>query len=114
MLDFKELCTAYFEGYIQAKLADFLLHGKVLSSDLDKVKEMAVKCMEEYISRLKLTDIQKEQMKQNRKQWAELALEGIKQRLRESGKMIELAKNTMKLSIVSSIYGVASLLYEWV
>ena len=46
------------------------MHGKVLSSDLDKVKDMAVKCMEEYISRQNLSEKEQEKMKENHKQWA--------------------------------------------
>ena len=36
-----------------------LLQGKVLSSDLDKVKEIAVECMNDYIPLLNLTDADK-------------------------------------------------------
>lgn len=88
MLEIKDLGIAYITGYVQVKVTECLLYGKVLSSDLDKVKESAVKCMEEYISQLNLTDMDKEQMKQKHKQWAEMALKGIKQRLCESGKII--------------------------
>ena len=50
MLGVKDLCIAYLEGYIQCKVAEYLLHDKVLSSDLDMIKEKAVKCMEQYKS----------------------------------------------------------------
>lgn len=40
MLEVKDLCTAYLEGYIQCKVAEYLLHDKVLSSELDIIKEM--------------------------------------------------------------------------
>ena len=43
--------------------------------------------MKDYISQLNLTDKEKEELKQNREQWADLALKGIKQRLKESGKI---------------------------
>ena len=45
MLEIKDLCFAYLDGYIHAKVTEDLLQGKVLSSDLDKVKEIAVECM---------------------------------------------------------------------
>lgn len=64
-----------------------MVRGKVLSSDLDKVKEMAVKCMEEYISCQNLGDKEKEEMKENHKQWADMTLKGIKKRLHDSDKM---------------------------
>ena len=59
----------------------------MLSSDLDKVKKIAVECMKDYISQLNLNDKEKEKLKQNRELWADLALKGIKQRLNESGKI---------------------------
>lgn len=89
MLEVQDLCRAYLEGYIQAKVTEFLIHGKVLSSDLDKVKDMAVKCMEEYISHQNLSDKEKEEMKENHKQWAYMTLKGIKNRLHDSDKIKE-------------------------
>lgn len=87
MLEVQDLCRAYIEGYIQAKMTEYLIRGKVLSSDLDKVKEMAVKCMEEYIARQNLSDKEKEEMKENHKQWSDVTLKGIKKRLHDSDKM---------------------------
>ena len=87
MLGVKDLCIAYLEGYIQCKVTEYLLHDKILSSELDKIKEMAVKCMELYISQQKISEADKEKMKQNHKLWAEMVLLGIKQRLHECGKM---------------------------
>ena len=89
MLDVQDLCRAYLEGYIQAKVTECLIHGKVLSSDLDKVKDMAVKCMEEYISHQNLSYKEKEEMKENHKQWADMTLKGIKNRLHDSDKLKE-------------------------
>lgn len=88
MLEVKDLCKAYLEGYIQAEVTEALILGKVLSSDLDKVKEMAVKCMEEYVSHQNLSDEEKEEMTVNHKQWAEVTLKGIKQRLHDSNKIL--------------------------
>ena len=87
MLEVKDLCTAYLEGYIQCKVSEYLLHDKVLSSELDVIKEMAVKYMEQYISQQKISEANKEDMKQNHKQWAEKVLQGVKQRLHECGKI---------------------------
>ena len=50
-----------------------MLQGKVLSSDLDKVKKIAVECMKDYISLLNLTYKEKEELKQYHEQWADLA-----------------------------------------
>ena len=83
----KDIAFAYLEGYIHAKVTGHLLQGKVLSSDLDKVKKIAVECMKDYISQLNLSEKEKEELKQNREHWADLALKGVKQRLYESGKI---------------------------
>ena len=48
---------------------------------------MAVKYMEQYISQQKISEADKEKMKQNHKQWAEKVLQGVKQRLHECGKI---------------------------
>lgn len=87
MLEIRDLAFAYLDGYIHAKVTEHLLQGKVLSSDLDKIKETAVESMKDYISQLNLTDKEKEELKQNRELWADLALKGIKQRLNETGKI---------------------------
>lgn len=87
MLEVKDLCTAYLEGYSQCKVAEYLLHDKVLSSELDIIKEIAVKCMEQYISQQEISEADKEKIKQNHKQWAEMVLQGTKQRLHECGKI---------------------------
>lgn len=87
MLEIRDLAFAYLDGYIHTKVTEHLLQGKVLSSDLDKIKETAVECMKDYISQLNLTDKEKEELKQNCEQWAGLALKGIKQRLNETGKI---------------------------
>ena len=81
MLQIKDIAFTYLEGYIHAKVTEHF------SSDLDKVKKIAVECMKDYISQLNLTDKEKEELKQNRELWADLALKGIKQRLNESGKI---------------------------
>ena len=67
----------------------------VASSDLDEIKEKAVECMEEYISQQDLSDEDKEKMKENHKQWADMILKGIKQRLYDCGKI----ENDLQLNI---------------
>lgn len=95
MLDVRDLCVAYLEGYMRANVAEFMISGKMLSSDLDRIKETAVKCMEEYISQQNLSDEDKEKIKENHKQWADMTLKGIKQRLYECGKI----ENNLQLNI---------------
>ena len=66
-----------------------MIHGKIKGSVLDSIKKTAMKCMEDYVEQLNLSDSDKEEMKRNHEQWADLALEGVKERLRESGKLKE-------------------------
>ena len=51
------------------------------------IKEKAVKCMEQYISQQEISEADKEKMKQHHTQWAEMVLQGVKQRLHECGKI---------------------------
>lgn len=88
-LEIKDLCFAYLDAYLYAKQTEWLIHGKIQGVILNKEKETAVKCMEDYVEQLNLSETDKEEMKHNHKQWADLALKGVKERLRESGKIEE-------------------------
>ena len=46
-----------------------------------------MKYMEEYVSHMRLSEEEKEEIKENHKQWADATLKGIKQRLHDSGKI---------------------------
>lgn len=87
MTELEKMCLAYLEGYICAMVTNDLLPSEVLEFDFDNIKELAVKCMEEYFSHQNLSDKDKEELKRNHKQWADMALKGLKQRLRECGKI---------------------------
>ena len=65
MLAIKDTALFYFDGYIHAKVTEHLFQGKVLSSDFDKVKKIAVECMKDYISQLNLTDKEKDELQRN-------------------------------------------------
>lgn len=85
----KDICTAYLEGYFYAKIIEHLITGKIQSSDLDALKELAVKSMKDYIERSGFSYDVKEEMKKNYEHWADITLHGIKQRLREGEKLYE-------------------------
>ena len=89
MMDVKDLCLAYLNAYFFAKQTEWFICGKILGAALDKVKETAVKCMEDYVEQLSFSVSDREKIKRNHKLWADLALEGVKDRLRESGKIEE-------------------------
>lgn len=44
----KDMC-AYFYGYKYCSITEHLITSKIQSSDLDKLKKTAVKCMKDYI-----------------------------------------------------------------
>lgn len=47
MIEAKDICTAYLEGYFYAKITEQIITGKIHSSDLDALKELAVKSMKD-------------------------------------------------------------------
>ncbi len=89
MLEVKDICQAFFEGYIHTKATELLLKGKILSSQLDELKETAIECMKSYIERQEISDFEKQEFKNNYRQWAESFMIGIKVRLKSCGKLRE-------------------------
>lgn len=89
MIEAKDICTAYLEGYFYAKITEHLITGRIQSSDLDALKESAVKSMKDYIERSGFSYGVKESMKKNYEHWTDMTLHEIKQRLRESDKLFE-------------------------
>ena len=81
------ICAAYLEGYFFAKITEQLITSKIQSQDLDKLKKTAVECMKDYIEHSQFSNEEKEDLKNNYEHWADVTLEGIKQRLRDSGKI---------------------------
>lgn len=89
MKKLEDICVAYLEGYFYAKITEQLITGRIQSSDLDKLKKTAVECMKDYIEHSYYSTEEKEEMKKNYEHWADVTLEGIKQRLRDSNKLHE-------------------------
>lgn len=88
-IELQDICIAYLEGYFYAMITEHLITGKIHSSDLDALKELAVKSMKDYIERSGFSYGVKESMKKNYEHWAEITLHGIKQRLRDCQKLYE-------------------------
>lgn len=84
----KDIC-AYFYGYKYCSITEQLITSKIHSSDLDKLKKTAVECMKDYIEHSQFSNEEKEEQKKNYERWADVTLEGIKQRLRDSDKLHE-------------------------
>lgn len=87
MKKLEDICAAYLEGYFFAKITEQLITSKIQSQDLDKLKKTAVECMKDYIEHSQFSNEEKEDLKNNYEHWADVTLEGIKQRLRDSGKI---------------------------
>lgn len=88
-IELSDICTAYLEGYIYAKITESLITGQIKSSYLDALKKIAVESVKNYIENSAFSNEEKEEMKNNYEHWADMTLHGIKQRLREGDKLCE-------------------------
>ena len=88
-IELSDICTAYLEGYIYAKITESLITGQIKSSYLDALKNIAVESVKNYIENSVFSNEEKEEMKNNYEHWADITLHGIKQRLREGDKLCE-------------------------
>lgn len=57
--------------------------------ELDLAKETAQKYIEQQIAYSAFDEKQKQEMKENLHEWADIVMQGFKKRLRESGRLIE-------------------------
>lgn len=89
MKKLEDICVAYLEGYFYAKITEQLITGRIHRSDLDKLKKTAIECMKDNIEHSDFSNEEKEELKNNYEHWADVTLEGIKQRLRDSNKLHE-------------------------
>ena len=89
MKKLEDICVAYLEGYFYAKITEQLITGRIHRSDIDKLKNTAIECMKDYIEHSYYSTEEKEELKNNYEHWADVTLEGIKQRLRDSNKLHE-------------------------
>ena len=85
----KEYCTAFCDGYFYAQLGEKLTNGKVTDKELDLAKETAQKYIEQQIAYSSFDEKQKQVMKENLHEWADIVMQGFKKRLSESGRLIE-------------------------
>lgn len=87
-LEPKDMC-AYFYGYKYCSITEPFITSKIQSLDLDDLKKTAVECMKDYIEHSQFSNEEKEELKKNYEHWADVTLKGIKQRLRDSDKLLE-------------------------
>ena len=88
-LEAKDICAAFLNGYIYCTITEQLITGRIHSSYLDKLKKTAIECMKDYIEHSDFSNEEKEELKNNYEHWADVTLYGIKQRLRDSDKLLE-------------------------
>ena len=88
-LEAKDICAAFLNGYIYCIITEQLITDRIHSSDLDKLKKTAIECMKDYIEHSDFSNEEKEKLKNNYEHWADVTLKGIKQRLRDSDKLLE-------------------------
>ena len=84
----QDYCIGSIEGYIVAMNGERMTTAKVSETKLDSVKNVAEKYRENKINHSDFSDEEKDDMKKRYKLWAESALQGMKKRLRESGRLI--------------------------
>ena len=88
-LEAKDICAAFLNGYKYCSITEPFITSKIQSSDLDKLKKTAIECMKDYIEHSQFSTEEKEELKNNYEHWADVTLDGIKQRLRDSDKLLE-------------------------
>lgn len=88
MIDNKDYIIAFVEGYICAIIGERMTTTKVSEAELDNAKHAAEKYVESQIKLSDFSEEEKDVMKRDYKLWAESALQGMKQRLRERGRLL--------------------------
>lgn len=88
-LEAKDICAAFLNGYKYCSITEPFITSKIQSLDLDKLKKTAIECMKDYIEHSDFSNEEKEELKNNYEHWADVTLDGIKQRLRDSDKLLE-------------------------
>ena len=84
----QDYITAFIEGYICAIIGERMTTAKVSEAELDNAKHAAEKHVEYQIEHSNFSEEEKKAMKKDYKLWAESALQGMKKRLRESGRLL--------------------------
>ena len=84
----QDYITAFIEGYICAIIGERMTTATVSEAELDNAKHSAEKCVELQIEHSDFSDEEKKAMKTDYKLWTESALQGMKKRLSNSGKLL--------------------------
>lgn len=84
----QDYITAFIEGYICAIIGERMTIAKISEAELNNAKHSAEKYVEFQIEHSDFSEEGKEAMKKDYKLWAESALQGMKKRLREVGRLL--------------------------
>lgn len=84
----QDYITAFIEGYICAIIGEQKTTAEVSEQKLDYAKHSAEKYVEFQIEHSDFSEEEKEAMKKDYKLWSESALQGMKKRLRDSGRLL--------------------------
>ena len=84
----QDYITAFIEGYICAIIGERMTIAKVSEVELDNAKHSAEKYVEFQIEHSDFSEEETEAMKKDYKLWAESALQGMKKRLRDCGRLL--------------------------
>ena len=84
----QDYITAFIEGYICAIIGERMTIAKVSEAELDNAKHSAEKYVEFQIEHSDFSEEEKEAMKKDYKLRAESALQGMKKRLHDSGRLL--------------------------
>lgn len=79
---------AFMEGYICATIGERFTAANVSELQLEAAKQAAEKCVEFQIDHSGLSNEEKNRIKNGYKLWADSTLQGMKRRLRESGRLL--------------------------
>ena len=84
----QDYITAFIEGYICTIIGERMTIAKVSEAELNNAKLSAEKYVEFQIEHSDFSEEEKEAMKKDYKLWSESALQGMKKRLRDSGRLL--------------------------
>ena len=84
----QDYITAFIEGYICAIIGERMTIAKISEAELNNAKHSAEKYVEFQIEHSDFSEEEKEAMKKDYKLWSESALQGMKKRLHEVGRLL--------------------------
>ena len=78
---------AYYAGALRAAIASCFIGGRVSEKHIDFVKEVVLKFREAEIENSNISNIEKDELIKQYKQWIDATTHGIKDELRAEGKL---------------------------